>query len=169
MKRILFLLALILAPAVSYADGMFPAVPAATPPLTGNETVPADTHLSGGRNPQTVLITTSQLKDYAFGGTSSGTVSAVAGAATLNTGRGVVTSESLTTAAGAVYTLTLTDSVITADSIVLVSVGNGSNTTVGPGLVGVVPSAGSATIAVRNTHAASAFNGTIKISFVVIN
>lgn len=44
------------------AQGMFPGYPAATLPLTGNETIPADTNLSGGRQPATELITVNQLQ-----------------------------------------------------------------------------------------------------------
>ncbi len=96
------------------------------------------------------------------------TASATAGAATLNAPAGIITSESLTTAAGADYTLTLTNSFITATSAVLASVGNGTNTTGDPSLFSVTPAAGSATIIVRNGHATVALNGTLKISFIVL-
>lgn len=43
------------------AQGMFPGYPAASSPLTGSETIPADTNLSGGANPQTELISTQLL------------------------------------------------------------------------------------------------------------
>jgi len=59
------LLALGLTSAV--AGGIFPGYPSASPPLTGNETIPADTNLSGGVPPQTELITTSQLGQYVNG------------------------------------------------------------------------------------------------------
>jgi len=97
------------------------------------------------------------------------TVTAAAGAATLHAFAGKVTSESLTTAQNAIYTLTLTNENITADSIVLVTVGNGTNTQ-GTPMVGIVtPGAGSAVIRVINKHAtAEAFNGTIVVSFQVI-
>lgn len=38
--------------------------PAATLPLTGNETIPADTNLSQGLNPQSEAITIPQIKTY---------------------------------------------------------------------------------------------------------
>ena len=96
-----------------------------------------------------------------------GTATATAGAATLNKQSGVITSESLTTAAAATYTLTLTNSTITAASIVTVTLANGTNTqgTLDTGLV--TPGSGSVTIQVRNIHASQALNGTIKIGFVV--
>jgi len=98
-----------------------------------------------------------------------GTASATAGAATLNKKAGKITSEALTTAAGAAYTLTLTDSLIAAAAIVLVSVANGTNTQGIPRVGLVTPGAGSATIEVYNDHASQALNGTIVISFAVID
>jgi len=97
----------------------------------------------------------------------TGTVTAAAGAATLNTQRGTVTSESLTTAAGADYVLTLTNSKITAASQVLPSVDNGTNTTEGIAINRVTPGAGSVVIRVRNTHSGSALNGSVKINFLI--
>lgn len=41
----------------AFAQGMFPGYPSASSPLTGNETIPADTNLSGGIAPQTELVT----------------------------------------------------------------------------------------------------------------
>jgi hypothetical protein len=96
------------------------------------------------------------------------TATATAGAATLNKGAGVITSEALTTAAGATYTLTLTNSAIAAADQVYVEVGNGTNTTVGPSKAGVKVNAGSVVIDIRNSHASAALTGTLKISFLVI-
>lgn len=98
----------------------------------------------------------------------NGTASATGGAATLAKYAGVITSEALTTAAGAAYTLTLTNSRITATDIVLASVQNGTNTQ-GVVVMGLVtPGSSQVVITVRNEHASQAFNGTIKISFLVI-
>jgi hypothetical protein len=65
--------------------------------------------------------------------------------------------------------MTLTDNQITATSIVLATVANGTNSqgTVGVGLI--TPGAGSATIIVNNLHATQALNGTLKIRFIVSN
>lgn len=98
-----------------------------------------------------------------------GTATAAAGAATLNKQAGRITSEALTTAAGADYTLTLTNSLIAATSVVMVSVDNGTNTTVGLAVNRVTPGAGTVVILIRNTHASGALNGTVVISFVVFN
>lgn len=99
---------------------------------------------------------------------SSGTktVAALAGAATLNKDAGVVTTEALVTAAGAVYTLTLTNSEIAAADQVFASVQNGSNTTGMPCVTRVTPGAGSVVIEIQNIAAAAALNGTLKIAFM---
>lgn len=98
----------------------------------------------------------------------SGAVSAVAGAATLNNqGAMVITSEALTTAAGADYVLTLTSNSIAATDMIFASVANGTNTTEGMAINRVQPAAGSAIIRVRNTGA-GAWNGTIVISVLIV-
>ena len=97
------------------------------------------------------------------------TATAVAGAATLNKLAGVVTSEPLSTAAGAVYVLTLTDARVAAADQVFASVANGTNTAGGPHIGRVQPGAGIVTIEVRNaSSAATAFNGTVAVSFMVL-
>lgn len=98
----------------------------------------------------------------------SGTATATAGAATLSKMAGVITSEALTTAAGAEYTLTVTNTGVAAADIVLCSVANGTNTTASPSITTVTPGAGSFVVKVLNENTASALNGTIKISFLVI-
>jgi hypothetical protein len=96
-----------------------------------------------------------------------GAATATAGAATCNHNQFVVTSEALTTAAGSQYTLTLTNSAINAESLVLVSVRQGTNTKSGLVVNEVTPAAGSVVIIVKNGNAA-ALDGTIKISGVVL-
>jgi hypothetical protein len=100
--------------------------------------------------------------------TGTKTATASSGAATLNTMAGVVTSESLSTAAGATYTLTLTNSDIAAADQVLASVQLGSATTGMPAIATAAPGAGSVVIKVQNIHASAALNGTIKIAFAVL-
>jgi hypothetical protein len=96
------------------------------------------------------------------------TATATAGAATLNKGSGKVTTEALATAAAANYTLTLTNSTIAAADQVYVSVAYGTSTAGTPVLSRVQTGAGTATIVIRNSDAAAAFNGTLVISYVVI-
>lgn len=100
---------------------------------------------------------------------SSGSATSTAGAATINNQTGVITTESLSTAAGATYTMTLTNSLIKATSIVNVSVGKGSATTGSPVVTWVTPAAGSCVIIIQNVHASAALNGTVMICYNVFN
>ncbi len=96
----------------------------------------------------------------------SGTATATAGAATLNNRFRKVTSEALTTAQNGVYTLTITNSAVAADDIVMASVANGTNTQGTPTVTREQPAAGSLVILISNLHAsAQALNGTIVVSF----
>lgn len=98
------------------------------------------------------------------------TVTASSGAATLHADAGKVTSESLTTAQNAIYTLTLTNEKIKANSLVFATVADGTNTQGTPMIGQVNPADGSVVIEVINKHAtAEAFNGTVEISFFVVN
>lgn len=97
------------------------------------------------------------------------TATAAAGAATLNAaGSGVITSESITTAAGSDYTLTLTNNMIAAGDVVLGAVNLGSSTGGDPAFKSVTPAAGSAVFIIRNTTGSTSFNGTIQVRFLVI-
>ena len=98
----------------------------------------------------------------------SGTATATGGAATLSKQSGTITSEALTTAAESVYTLTLTNTVVTAASRVFVSADNGTNTQGELSVLRVTPASGSVVILVKNSHASQALNGTIKINFFVV-
>lgn len=100
-------------------------------------------------------------------GTGTKTASAVAGAATLNQPQGKITSESLTTAAGSEYVMTLANSGIAAADIVQASVQLGSSTTGEPQVTSITVTATQVIIVVKNIHASAAFNGTVKIAFVV--
>ncbi len=89
-------------------------------------------------------------------------------AVTLHAQSGVITTESKTTAAAAVVTITLTNNQIKTNSVVLASLGNGTNTQGVPILNTVTPADGSVVIKFSNEHASQAFNGTFKISFLVV-
>lgn len=101
-------------------------------------------------------------------GVGSKAATATAGAATLNNSSGVVTTEALTTVAGASYTLTLTDSQIAAVDQVYASVAYGTASAGEPHIMRVQPAAGGVVIVVRNSASAAAFNGTFKVSFFVL-
>ena len=115
-----------------------------------------------------VVTAVAQTRDWFRLAGAIGTATAVAGAATLDANRGKVTSEALTTAAGSDYVLTLTNNRVTAASVVVASVDNGTNSVEGLSVQRVTPAAGSVVIRVRNTHSSSALNGSIKVSFAVL-
>lgn len=100
---------------------------------------------------------------------ATGTATSTAGAGTVNAQTGLITTEALTTAAGATYTMTLTNSLITSRSMVFVTVAKGTATAGEPVVQFVTPSTGSAVILIRNVAAAAALDGTIKIGFKVEN
>lgn len=81
----------------------------------------------------------------------------------------IVITESLTTTAGSVYTHTHYNGVINSDSIVLVSVQNGTNAQGDVSLGRVTNTNGQVVITITNRHASQAFNGTLIISIVVFN
>lgn len=99
---------------------------------------------------------------------STNTATSTSNAATINAQSGVITTEALTTAAGATYTMTLTNAYIQASSIVTVSVAKGTATNGFPAVTWVTPAAGSCVIILQNVGSA-ALNGTIKIGFKVDN
>lgn len=100
--------------------------------------------------------------------TASGTSTSAAGAVTLNNKAGIITTESITTTGQSVYTLTITNSAITATDLVFASVQNGSNTTGLPSIQQVTPGAGTLTIKVANcaTTGTNPFGGSLKITFL---
>ena len=105
--------------------------------------------------------------DPHLGARQDGTAASGAVSTTLPTG--VITSEALTTAAGADYTLTITNQNFKTTSLVLANVGNGTSTTGVPDMSSVTPGAGTCVIVVQNIHATAALNGTLKIGFVIIS
>ena len=111
-------------------------------------------------------MSTTNLDSYAV---EFGTATSTAGAATINAQTGLITTEALTTAAGATYTMTLTNNRINASSLVDVMIGKGTATTGIPTVTWVTAAAGSVVIILQNIHASAALNGTIKIGFSVDN
>lgn len=99
----------------------------------------------------------------------TGAATAAAGAATLNRSLNVITSEALTTAAGANYTLTLTNNRIAADSYVSGSVKLGTATQGLPVIATITPAAGSVVVVVQNADGADALDGTIVLTLEVMN
>lgn len=134
-----------------------------TTPNPSVTTLTASGLVTGGTVTSTGLATVGSAKLD----TGTKTAAATSGAATLAKGAGVITSEALTTAAGATYTLTLTDSTIAAADQVFASVQLGSATTGMPTVTTVTPGSGQVIVIVQNVHASAALNGTIKIAFAV--
>lgn len=133
--------------------------------LGGYELIPADTGVSGGSPPQTIAVTAFQIA--AIGAAlASNTATATAGAATLSTTYGVVTSEAITTAAGSTYTLTLTNTTVATTSKVQAAAYLGAGTAGALQIVSITPAAGSVVIVVKNVGTA-ALNAAIKIAFQV--
>lgn len=89
--------------------------------------------------------------------------------ATFNTDAGVVTTQPLTTAALTAVTFTINCSAVDPTSLVMASVGNGTNTTGIPTLGTVTPGNAVVTVVIFNDAPAAAFNGTLTIALVVFN
>ena len=101
--------------------------------------------------------------------TEVGTGTASAGAVTLNDLCGLITTEALTTAQNAIYTLTITNDKVAAGDLVFAHVYDGTNTQGTPTITRVTPGSSSIVIKVNNLHAsAEALNGTLKIGFMVV-
>lgn len=88
---------------------------------------------------------------------------------TLNRQSGILTTQSLTTAGLADYSLTLTNSLIGTNTVVYAIIRTGSISQGVPIVRAVNTSSGSATLIIYNAHATLAFNGNLKISFVLFN
>lgn len=103
----------------------------------------------------------------------SGTGTVASGSATINTQRGIITTGSLTTGTATATTFDLVNNKISSSSQILATIVGGTNT---GGLPAIgqctVAASGSATIQIVNASSApggTAFNGTLKIAFLVLN
>ena len=99
--------------------------------------------------------------------TGTKTATATAGAATLNKASGIVTSEALTTAAGATYTLTLTNSTIAAGDIPQVTLDSNGSAGI-PIITSAKCTANTLTVIVTNIHASAALNAAIKFAYMIL-
>jgi fibronectin-binding autotransporter adhesin len=107
---------------------------------------------------------------FGAGGTldaDSGTVTLSSNAGTVSKMAGVITTESLTTAAGAAQALTITNTLCATTSIVLVTRSGGTSAG-GTPIIKAVPGNGSFVITLDNKHASAAFDGTFILSFLLI-
>lgn len=90
-----------------------------------------------------------------------------ANAVTASGTTGVITTSALTTAGGASYAITWTNTFITTSSTVLLSIMGGTNTT-NAVLLKATAGSGSSTLTIYNLTAATALNGNILIGYQVI-
>ena len=92
---------------------------------------------------------------------------------TINSSSVLITTESLSTVAGAEETITLYDDRALTTSMFLYSVGNWTNSQWTPGIGwATCTTNGTVTITVTNLHAGwawTAFNGTLKIPLLIVN
>jgi hypothetical protein len=94
---------------------------------------------------------------------SCGTATGTSNASTLANKCGTITTESATTAAGATFTETITNTVVAATDVCFASVATSGTGT--PAVTRVTPASGSLVIILQNVHASAAFNATLAISF----
>jgi hypothetical protein len=98
---------------------------------------------------------------------STVTAKATAGVAVAHGDAAIITTEALTTAAGASYVLTLGNDQVVASSIVIPVIYNGTNTQGDPSLQTLAISLGKVVINIANRHASQALNGTLQIGILV--
>jgi hypothetical protein len=106
--------------------------------------------------------------EAAIGGAAGNSATSAAGAVTFNNAvSGTVTTEALTTATGATYTLTITSNLIKVNSVVLANVTLGTATHGTLQIVHITPAAGSVAILIKNIDGTNAVNGTLKVGFAI--
>lgn len=140
------------------------------PPITqvpSASRIPVDVpYVAGQSQPTTAAATAFQIGAH-VAGLISNTATSTVHTATLNTTSGLMTTEALTTAAGATYTFQLVNSLITAAGPVpQVQMIDGSCTTGVIQIDSITNAAGTATVVFRNVGTA-ALNGTKLIAFHV--
>jgi len=86
---------------------------------------------------------------------------------TVNGNAGVITTSALTTAAGASYAITWTNTAISASSSILLSLMGGTNTVKNMQFQATAGS-GTSTLTIYNTDPAAALNGTVLIGYAVL-
>jgi hypothetical protein len=91
-----------------------------------------------------------------------------ANAVTASGNAGVITTSSLTTAGGATYAITWTNTKITATSVIGLTIQGGSNNATNNITFTCVPGSGTATLTIFNNTAATSLNGTLLIGYSVL-
>lgn len=118
---------------------------------------------SGDYNPVIDFIN-GTLGDY----TAEQTVTTTALAGTLNKVSGTIITNGLTTAAGALDTITITNNLVSVTSNILVWVVDAADTAGLPVIIYTAASAGSFTITIGNAHSVNALDGPITLKFIVL-
>lgn len=95
------------------------------------------------------------------------TATAAAGKAVAHGEAALITTEALSQAAGATYTLTVGNSQIQPNSVVLAVISNGTNSQGDPSLATVAASLGKVIISIINRHASQALNGSLQVALLV--
>lgn len=137
--------------------------------LSALSEISADTEVAAGVQPQTVAAFAAQVAMIACAMVKN-TQTSTAGAATSNTFSGQIVTEALTTAAGATYTMTLTNSLIAATAAagkytnILFDIRSGTNTIAGMVPTSSTAAAGSTALVFTNSGTA-ALNGTMVIAW----
>ena len=144
----------------------------ATPFTTGN--FPVNSGTAGLMVDSGFLATNIVRKDAANVFTGSGQITLAkangteaANAVTASGNAGVITTSSLSTAGGASYAITWTNTLITSSSVVLLTLMGGTNTTNNITIKATAGS-GTSTLTIYNNTAATALNGTILIGYSVL-
>ena len=97
-----------------------------------------------------------------------GTGTESSNAVTISKQAGVITTTALTTAGGATEIITLTNTLVATSSVVVASIGDGTNTaTQAYTLATKITGASTVVFTITNTTAATALNGTLVIQFAV--
>lgn len=119
-----------------------------------------DIDLSGNLDVAGTIVSTGPA------GVDGGTATLSSNAATLSQYAGQITTESLTTAAGASQALTLTIAGIATTDLAFAQLAGGSSSA-GTPILSAVCTANTLTITVLNKHASAALNGTLIINYLV--
>lgn len=154
------------------AVGQFVVGATATPFVSGN--FPVNSGTAGLMVDSGVAATNlvSKIAANVFSGSGQITLAKANGtesgnAVTASGNAGVITTSSLTTAAGGSYAITWTNTKITATSVFSFCIQGGTNTTQNITFE-CVPGTGTATLTIYNNTAATALNGTIFIGYMVM-
>ena len=154
------------------ALGRFMVGATATPFVSGNFPIASGTgglFIDSGAAPGSFANLTAA---NVFSGSGQITLAKVNGteaanAVTASGNAGVITTSTLTTAGGATYVITWTNTLITATSVVGLTIQGGTNSATNNITFKCVVGAGSATLTIYNNTAATSLNGTIFIGYTV--